>query len=441
MRRRLLRTVLALVLVAGYASLLSVVDDDPVSRAAAALTLDDAAAQYVRLALELDRVRPGEVDSYFGPAWLRPSAAMRPEDPARLGARARELRATVAVLDDADAVRRARLAGHLESLAARLDAAVAPGSPNLLEEARTLYGFPITPPDGAVVEQARTALERLLPELGPLHLRVRALREALVIPRERRDEVFSRALAACRDATRSHWALPSHEALAVQWDGSAGAAWHRYDGRGRSRLLVNPAAVATIDSAIDVACHEGYPGHHAQFLLLGEHERLPVEERIVLLRSPASVLREGAAQYGVGLAFPPAARLAVERDLLAPLAGVARAAVVRHHEARPHLRVMERLVPGILSAWHGGLIDDVAASQRLEQEAFVTSPDALMRFTREHGAYVLAYTAVRDRVAEVVAIERQKTGRREWDLVRDLIAPPRPEALSTRAEAISGRAR
>jgi len=78
-----------------------------------------------------------------------------------------------------------------------------------------------------------------------------------------------------------------------------------------------------VGSAIDVACHEGYPGHHAQFLLQDQRAQpagLPVEDRVVLLRSPASVLREGAANFGVELAFPFEERVAFDERVLFPLA-------------------------------------------------------------------------------------------------------------------------
>jgi hypothetical protein len=149
--------------------------------------------------------------------------------------------------------------------------------------------------------------------------RFEAYRRELVVPVDRRRVVFEAALAACRARTAQHWTLPAGERLEVKWDRDAPAAWHRYEGHGRSTLTITPAALTFIDHAIDLACHEGYPGHHAQFLLAdGRDGVMPIEESVALLRSPVAMLREAAANYAVDLAFPPEERRRFERERLFP---------------------------------------------------------------------------------------------------------------------------
>ena len=80
-----------------------------------------------------------------------------------------------------------------------------------------------------------------------------------------------------------------------------------------------------IDRAIDLACHEGYPGHHVYNALLEQHlvrDRGWVEFEIYPLFSPQSLIAEGTANYGIEVAFPGEERTAFERDVLFPLAGL-----------------------------------------------------------------------------------------------------------------------
>ena len=77
--------------------------------------------------------------------------------------------------------------------------------------------------------------------------------------------------------------------------------------------------------AVDLGCHEGYPGHHVYNMLLERdlaRGRGWVEYMVYPLYSPQSLIAEGSANEGVELAFPGNERLAFERRVLYPLAGM-----------------------------------------------------------------------------------------------------------------------
>ena len=62
-----------------------------------------------------------------------------------------------------------------------------------------------------------------------------------------------------------------------------------------------------IDRAVDLACHEGYPGHHVYNVLLEKNlmrDRGWVEYSVYPLFSPQSLIAEGTANYGIEVAFP-----------------------------------------------------------------------------------------------------------------------------------------
>jgi hypothetical protein len=114
------------------------------------------------------------------------------------------------------------------------------------------------------------------------------------------------------------------------------------------------------------------------------------------------VLREGAADFAVGLAFPAAERLGFERDVLFPMAGFGAEDAARFEQIRS---LIEQLAPAalpILRAYRDHTITAEAAAFALEQDALVASPQALLGFVDTVGAYVSGYTVVREDVRGIV---------------------------------------
>ena len=76
----------------------------------------------------------------------------------------------------------------------------------------------------------------------------------------------------------------------------------RYKGNYHSVIQVNIDLPIFADRAIDLACHEGYPGHHVYNVLLEKtlvRDRGWVEFSVYPLRSPQSLIAEGSANYGI----------------------------------------------------------------------------------------------------------------------------------------------
>ena len=238
-----------------------------------------------------------------------------------------------------------------------------------------------------------------------------------------------RALDECRQRTKVHWALPDGETLDVEWTGKVPAAWHEYRGDGHSVLQVNPAAVADIGSALDIACHEAWPGHHTQFLIAQPSGGFALEDQLLFTRAPEQLLREGAGQYGVDLALPLAEREAFMRDELFPLAGFApadAATFTQVHAARQALGVA---IAPILADYLDGEMTGFAAEQALRREALVSSPEALIFFARQYGAYVLGYSVAREAVAACVATRAGGDDAAKWQALHAILATSDLSAL------------
>ena len=89
--------------------------------------------------------------------------------------------------------------------------------------------------------------------------------------------------------------------------GKSWSGYNYYQGKATSRLEINTDLPIRISRAVDLGCHEGYPGHHVLNALL--EQRLVegkgwVEFSVYPLYSPQSLIAEGSANYGIDLAFP-----------------------------------------------------------------------------------------------------------------------------------------
>jgi hypothetical protein len=134
------------------------------------------------------------------------------------------------------------------------------------------------------------------------------------------------AITECRARTLRRINLPDNERFTLEfvtdkpWSG-----YNYYQGNAHSLIQINTDLPVQISRAVDLGCHEGYPGHHVYNTLLEQtfvKEKGWVEMSIFPLYSPMALIAEGSANYGIDLAFPGAERAAFEKTVLYPLAGL-----------------------------------------------------------------------------------------------------------------------
>jgi hypothetical protein len=376
-------------------------------------SLDAAAEFYVRAALALGERDADSLDIYYGPDAWRADARARhlPLDDIRA--------ATVPFIASLDGrpfdnteaeARRLFLLRQTRAIVSRVDI-VRGARPPFAEEVRALFGLERR--DGsasaayaATARQAETThelairseLERLLPGSGDLSTRYAAFDRRFLVPRDRLAAVVSRAIDGCRAATREHVALAPGERVDVEYvPDLAWSAYTRYQGQATSRIQINEALPLTVDRALDLACHEAYPGHHTiDSLLDARFGGRRIEFVVRPLFSPQSLLHEAAASLAVELAFPGPARLAFERDALFPLAGLAPS------DAEPYIRVgrlvdqLQGVQARIARQYLDGELDFPRASAALERDALMPSADATLKFLNRFRSYGATYTIGRD---------------------------------------------
>jgi len=401
------------------------------------VTLDELAEEYVKLVLAVGRHDPDYVDAYYGPPAWREAAEAEDRDLATLARTAERLSATAESLppspDDDPLVelRHRYLETQLRSVAARI-ALLDGAEMSFDEEARGLYDAEPPTYSDAYFQERIDRLDRLLPGDGPLVERYAAFKQDYVIPTDRLDTVFQAAIDECRERTSRYLELPENENFTVEYvTDKSWSGYNWYQGDSQSLIQVNTDLPIYIDRAIDLACHEGYPGHHVYNALLEKHlvrDRGWVEFSVYPLFSPQSLVAEGTANYGIAVAFPGDSRLAFERDVLFPLAGLDPETARRYHQVQREFAVLSYAGNEAARRYLDGEIDAARAARHLMKYALMPQARAeqRVRFIDQYRSYVINYNFGQDLVRRWV--KAQAGGDepdRTWAAFQSLLSSPR----------------
>jgi len=381
-------------------------------QAPARIPIDQAAEQYVRLGLALGEHDRDSVDAYYGPPAWREELKQAKWPLAEIGVRAvgllAALQPTAEEAKDESMMRRyEHLRQQLRALAARARM-VGGDKMRFDEESRVLFGAVAPRIADVEFEPVLREIARRLPGEGALRDRVEAYRKAFVIPAERVSAVLDAAVKECRRRTLAQVDLPPGERFTVEYvRGRPWAAYLWYQGNYRSVLQVNVDLPMDIGQATHLACHEGYPGHHAYYALLEKNfvrDRGWVEFSFFALFSPQSFVAEGAAEFGVDLAFPDEERVAFWRDTLFPLAGLDPARALEYHRASVELRKLSFAGLQAARRYLEGETDRAATLEWLGRHTLAPRPYAerAVRFYDAYRSYVINYAVGRSRVRAYV---------------------------------------
>lgn len=406
--------------------------------------MSSIADRYVSLVLALGVHDSDYVDAYYGPPEKRAEAEALKLPLPRIRESAVSLLSALTAAkpsgDELATLRHQYLTRQLQALVSRVDM-LSGVKMSFDEESQALYDA-VAPRLGEDHFRPILAeLDRLLPGPGPLIDRFTAFRGGFIIPKDRLDAVFTAAIDECRRRTIPHVDLPAGETFTVEYvTGKSWSAYNWYQGGFRSVIQVNTELPISIDRAIDLACHEGYPGHHVYNALLEKHlvrERGWPEFTVYPLFSPQSLIAEGTANYGIEVAFPGDERLRFERERLYPLAGLDPARAAEYDRVR---RLVDRLsYAGNEAArrYLEGTIDAAGATAWLEQYALMPADRARqrIRFFDQYRSYVLNYNLGQDMVRAYIESRGGTPDRPEvrWREFTRLLASPRlPGGLKAR---------
>jgi hypothetical protein len=396
--------------------------------------------RYVRLVLAVGQHDADYVDAYYGPPdWRKRAEAEKiplPEIEARASALERDVVKTALPSWKGDAelwkLRKQYLERQVQALRSRV-AMLQGKRMSFDEESRALYDAVAPRHTESQFASVIAALEKKLPGDGPLIARYETFKEAFIIPRDRLDSVFKAAITACRDRTRQYIELPPAESFTVEYvTGKSWSGYNWYQGAFKSLIQVNTDLPIYIDRALDLACHEGYPGHHVYNVLLEQHlvrDRGWTEFTVYPLFSPQSLIAEGTANYGIEVAFSKSDRLTFERDVLFPLAQLSTSRVTEYYEVMDLVDQLSYAGNEAARRYLDGQIDAKAAVDWLEKYAMMPRARAEQRvkFFDQYRSYVINYNLGKDLVRAY--IERRSRGdqspRKKWNEFAALLSSPR----------------
>jgi hypothetical protein len=395
------------------------------------------AERYVKLVLAVGQHDENYVDAYYGPeAWQaeaksekRPLDSIK-QDAASLIEQLRKL--DVSTAEEIVLLRHQYLVKQLEALAARVE--MLKGTKLTFDqESKSLYDAVAPTYPESHFQTVLTSLDALLPGSGTLADRLERLKRDFIIPKDKLDTVFKAAIEEARKRTRKHISLPAQESFQLEYvTGKSWSGYNWYKGNSHSLIQINTDLPIYIDRAIDLACHEGYPGHHVYNALLEENlvkKRGWVEFTVYPLFSPQSLIAEGSANFGIEVAFPGKERLAFEREILFPLAGLDPSKVDKYYSIQAILAQLSYAGNEAARRYLNGEINRDQAVKWLVKYTLVSPERAQqrVRFFDQYRSYVINYNFGQDLVRQY--IERKggtvDNPKKRWDEFKKLISSPR----------------
>jgi hypothetical protein len=396
--------------------------------------LDSIAREYVQLSLTIGEKEEGYIDAFYGPAELQERARADapnlslPQLAERVAALQQRVKELPSEGDGLDARRVRFLAAQLTAAATRLR--MMQGEKlSFADEARGLFGVAPDLKPLSAYDPVLAKIETMLPGPGTLADRVDDYQNRFNIPTERLKPVFDAAIAECKRRTLQHIALPANERFDMSFvTGKSWSGYNYYQGNAHSRIEINTDLPIRISRAVDLGCHEGYPGHHVLNALL--EEKLTkgkgwIEFSVYPLYSPQSLLAEGSANYGIELAFPGTEQLSFETATLYPLAGLPTAEAARYLDLAKAMKDLAGARFTIARDYLEGRINRqqaVALSQKYQLLSKERAEKGL-DFTDQYRSYVINYGLGLD----MVRADVEKAGadpKARWARMEQLLSEP-----------------
>ncbi len=400
-------------------------------------TMDNLAERYVKALLRLGQYDADIVDAYYGPEEWKPTQPRQDTLPvAQFLREFQEIYQALGQLNthafsDPDRKRWTMFQKQVVAAITKVEMMQGKKLP-FDEEAQLLYDA--TPPKYAFshFDSLLLSLDQELPGQGDLAQRWATYQKQFVIPREKLDAVFKAAIHEARQRTLAHYPLPAQENFTVEyvtdkpWSG-----YNYFKGNGYSLIQINTDFPIQIERAIDLACHEGYPGHHVFNALLEQElvkKRGWKEFSIYPLFSPQSLIAEGSANYGIQVAFPAQERIKFEKEVLFPLAGLNPAEAERYYAILEKIGKLAFAGNEVARQYLNGQISREQAANLLVKYNFYQQDKALQRtrFMDRYRSYVINYNLgqelVRRHVEALGGTADQPEKR--WEVFRELLSNP-----------------
>ncbi|HEY4652321.1 MAG TPA: hypothetical protein VIG72_12950, partial [Pontibacter sp.] len=249
------------------------------------------------------------------------------------------------------------------------------------------------------------------------------------------------AIGMARTRTKAHYQLPEHEDFKLEFvTDKAWSGYNYYKGKGYSLIQINTDFPIYIERAIDLAAHEGYPGHHVFNVLLEQNlvdKKGWKEYSIYPLFSPQSLIAEGSANYGIEVAFPAQDRIKFEKEVLFPLAGLNAAEADRYYAILEKIGQLDFAGNEAARLYLNGEISREEAAGMLVKYNLYQKDKALQRtrFMDKYRSYVINYNLGRKLVQDYVEREtgaetaQYERWEKRWQAFGELLSNPNTASM------------
>ena len=400
-------------------------------------SIEIIAEDYVKLVLEIGQYDNAFVDAYFGPEeWkpTEPKSETLPLDNFVQRANTLISQCDALLVSDNPNLEIARINMLKKQLiAVRTKTEMIGGKTFPFdEEAKLLYDA--VPPHFSVIHfnKLLVGLDSLLAGEGDLPKRYNNFMAEFIIPKEKLDTVFRVAIDISRRITKNYFELPENENFVLEYvTDKVWSGYNYYQGNAQSLIQINTDFPIYISRAIDLASHEGYPGHHVYMTLIEENlvnNKGWMEFSVYPLFSPLSLIAEGSANYGIDVAFPGAKRINFEKEKLFPLAEIDVNKADKFYEVQDLMSKLNYARNETARAYLNGDLSRENAIKQIEKYSLFTTEKAeqSVRFIEANRGYVINYNLGKDLVAKHVELlgGSYSNPEKRWEVFKELLSNP-----------------
>ena len=400
-------------------------------------SIEIIAEDYVKLVLEIGQYDNAFVDAYFGPEEWKPTEPKSETLPLdNFVQRANTLigQCDALLVSDNPNLEIARINMLKKQLiAVRTKTEMIGGKTFPFdEEAKLLYDA--VPPHFSVIHfnKLLVGLDSLLAGEGDLPDRYNNFMAEFIIPKEKLDTVFRVAIDESRRITKNYFELPENENFVLEYvTDKVWSGYNYYRGNAQSLIQINTDFPIYISRAIDLASHEGYPGHHVYMTLIEENlvnNKGWMEFSVYPLFSPLSLISEGSANYGIDVAFPGAKRINFEKEKLFPLAEIDVNKADKFYEVQDLMSKLNYARNETARAYLNGDLSRENAVKQIEKYSLFTTEKAeqSVRFIEANRSYGINYNLGKDLVAKHVELlgGSYSNPEKRWEVFNELLSNP-----------------
>lgn len=401
--------------------------------------MDKIAESYVKLVLQIGKYDPDYIDAYYGPDEWKPKETNSKYDSLDVQNLYNETDSLLIKLENLrdykaekiEVLRYEYLYKQILAAKAKL-VMLAGGKFTFDKEAKALFDADPPTYNTQHFQSIVDSLDKILPGKGDVSERFNSFRNSFIIPTNKLSTVFDAAIKEARKRTLEHIKLPANENFKVEyvkdkpWGG-----YNWYKGNSFSLIQINTDLPIYIDRAIDLACHEGYPGHHVYNTLLEQNLYKGhgwVEFSVYVLFSPQSLIAEGTANYGIDVCFPGKDRIKFEKDVLFPLAGLDSSKAEEYYNVLNLMKELDYATNEAARNYLDGKWTKPETQKWLEKYVLMNKAQAAKRiqFIEKYRSYVINYNYGQDLVKRYV--ERhggsEDHPEKRWEIFKELISTP-----------------